>query len=87
LKRIIPKIGLIRDEAGNLVRGVLIRDPETRQRLPAEGIVVDRVNAYWRRRAAEGGVTIVDALPISPPTIGSVTPSQQPARARSAKEE
>jgi hypothetical protein len=40
--------------------GAPIRDPVTLERLPAEGILVDRISAHWMRRAAEGGVTITD---------------------------
>lgn len=75
MKRIIPKIERVRDpQTGQLVPGVVARDPRTRQRLPAEGIVVDRVDAFWRRRASEGGVTIVDE-----PAPGTPAPAPAPA--------
>jgi hypothetical protein len=46
MMRIIPK------------PGAPIRDPATLQRIPEEGFTVERVSAYWKRRAAEGGVTV-----------------------------
>jgi hypothetical protein len=85
MKRIIPKIERVRDpQTGQLVPGVVARDPRTRQRLPAEGIVVDRVDAFWRRRASEGGVTIVDepapdqAAPAPAPTPPDSAPANAP---------
>lgn len=78
MKRIIPKIGRIRDpQTGALVQGVLIRDPHTRERLPAEGILVDVVNPYWRRRAAEEGVRIEDE-PEAPPAAPAPPPNPEP---------
>lgn len=101
MKRIIPKLGRVRDpETRQLVPGVIARDPRMRERLPAEGILVDYVDAFWLRREAEGGVTIVDEptpdlaapAPLTdastnapPPPGDSVTPSQ-PARAPATKE-
>jgi hypothetical protein len=80
VKRIIPKIGRIRDaETGELVQGVLIRDPKTLQRLPAGGIVVDRVDAHWRRQALMGGVKIVD-VPALAPLAASTAPRPPPRR-------
>ncbi len=38
--------------------GAPIRHPVTRELLPAAGILVDRIDAHWRRREREGGVTI-----------------------------
>lgn len=98
MKRIVPVLGTVRDpDTGARGPGVTARNPQTGQRLPAEGIVVDRVDAYWRRRAAEGGVRIEDepepvaaldvVAPESNPTnvppamADSVTPSQ-PATAK-----
>lgn len=76
MKRIIPKLGRIRDpETGKLVPGVIARDPRTLERLPVDGILVDYVDAFWLRREAEGGVTIVDepapdlAAPAPPPEL------------------
>lgn len=75
MKRIIPKIGRVRDrQTGQLVPGVVIRHPQTLQRLPAAGILVDRVDAYWRRRAREGGVRIVDE-PVAMSSDTTVAPA------------
>lgn len=72
-KRIIPRIGKIRDpETGEFVQGVITRDPKTQERLPAGGILVDRVDSHWRRQARVGGVRIEDepeATPEAPTTI------------------
>jgi hypothetical protein len=84
VKRIIPKLGRVRElETGNLVPGAIARDPRTHDRLPVEGIVVDYVDAFWRRREAEGGVTIVDgpAPDQAAPAPESVTPTTQVVRA------
>lgn len=65
-KRIIPRLGKIRDaESGLLVEGVVTRDPKTLQRLSAEGIVVDRVDAHWLRQERCGGVRIVDVVVVT----------------------
>lgn len=49
--------------------GAPIRDPVTLQLIPAEGITVERVSAHWKRRAAEGGVTItVETAPAPVPS-------------------
>ncbi|GAA4258943.1 DUF2635 domain-containing protein [Azospirillum formosense] len=52
--------------------GALVRDPETREPLPAEGAEVPE-NQYWMRRLADGDVVragrpTVAALPV--PTDG-----------------
>lgn len=38
--------------------GVPIRDPVTLNLIPPAGFVAERVTAYWRRRASEGGVEV-----------------------------
>lgn len=40
--------------------GAPIRDPVTLKLIPPEGFVAERVTAYWRRRADEGGVKVTN---------------------------
>ena len=42
---------------------VLAGRPVTRELLPAAGILVDRIDAHWRRRERERGVTITPEPP------------------------
>jgi hypothetical protein len=37
--------------------GLIVRDPQTRQPLPAEGIEVSEDNTYWLRREREGDIS------------------------------
>jgi hypothetical protein len=46
--------------------GLIIRDPEHEGRiLSAEGITVNKLNPFWRRRHRDGSVDIFE-IPVSP---------------------
>lgn len=53
--------------------GYIVRDPETKKPLPAEGMEVER-SSYWVRRIQAGDVSIV------------VIPKPRPARNKTKKE-
>lgn len=53
--------------------GYIVRDPETKKPLPAEGMEVER-SSYWVRRIQAGDVSIV------------VIPKPRPARSKTKKE-
>ncbi|TWA69732.1 uncharacterized protein DUF2635 [Azospirillum baldaniorum] len=46
--------------------GALVRDPETREPLPAEGAEVPE-NQYWMRRLADGDVVRADPPVLADP--------------------
>ena len=52
------------------VAGVCVRDPETRQLVPADGLRVER-NTFWSRRIKEGAVVVVQE---TQPFKGQATP-------------
>lgn len=66
-------------------QGRMLRNPDTGERIPAEGALVRR-SPYWRRRLQDG-----DAVLMSPdadaPQAAPVNPDAKPARARTAKED
>lgn len=47
---------------------LVIHDPKTRKRVPAEGIVVDERDPFWARRIRERSMTAEDAPPKAPKT-------------------
>ncbi len=53
--------------------GYIVRDPETKKPLPADGIEVER-SSYWVRRIQAGDVSVV------------VVPKPRPARVKTKKE-
>lgn len=53
--------------------GYIVRDPETKKPLPAEGMEVER-SSYWIRRIQAGDVSVV------------VVPKPRPARVKTKKE-
>lgn len=53
--------------------GYIVRDPETKKPLPAEGMEVER-SSYWVRRIQAGDVSVV------------VVPKPRPARVKTKKE-
>lgn len=84
-------------------RGRMLRNPDTGERIPAEGALVRR-SPYWRRRLQDGDAVLMppdsDAVLMSPdgatqpsdaggdtPPAAHATPDAKPARARTAKED
>lgn len=41
--------------------GNIVRHPQTKQPIPAEGIDVDETSLYWSRRIRQGDVVVVEA--------------------------
>ena len=56
--------------------GLVLRDPETRTRIPDEGLQVDDNSPLWNRMLADGDVVKVEAA-ASPPA--AATPQAAPA--------
>ena len=52
--------------------GSVIRDPQTRQKLPDEGAVVPDTS-FWRRRLRSGDVVLVKESPVPPPDRATPT--------------
>jgi hypothetical protein len=69
-------------------QGRMLRNPDTGERIPAEGALVRR-SPYWRRRLQDGdAVVLSDAdAATSPEAVAPATPDAKPARARTAKED
>lgn len=61
--------------------GLTVIDPLTGRRLPPEGKTVSP-SLYWRRRAANGEVTVSPPNPAPP-----AAPAPQPTRRRKSKED
>lgn len=65
-------------------QGRMLRNPDTGERIPAEGALVRR-SPYWRRRLQDG-----DAVLMSPdadaPQAAPVNPDAKPARTHKDKE-
>lgn len=43
--------------------GMIVRHPETKQPIPADGIDVDETSLFWNRRIRQGDVVVVDDNP------------------------
>jgi hypothetical protein len=48
------------------VPGRLVRDPQSRQRIPEAGIEVSDTDTFWARRVADGDVVVVVVKPPPP---------------------
>ncbi len=46
--------------------GMMVRHPETKEFLPADGIDVDPADFYWNRRIRQGDVEIVPGIEEEP---------------------
>jgi hypothetical protein len=55
------------------VPGRLVRDPQSRQRIPEAGIEVSDTDTFWARRVADGDVVVVKPPPLAPPAGAAPT--------------
>ena len=60
--------------------GFKIRDPEhaLRAPLPADGILVSKINPFWRRRLRDGDITISEDRPAPRPPVDTRAPETAP---------
>lgn len=65
-------------------QGRMLRNPDTGERIPAEGALVRR-SPYWRRRLQDGDAVQMSPVGAAPPAT-PVNPDAKPARTHKDKE-